>query len=183
MAVNKEDLFVILERNIGWIENCDLKASILLGIFGVIVTICASTEFAQIFKKVILHCFNNINFLTVFYLIILILLTGLSFIGILYLVLSLKATISPKDFNNRGLCDNSILFCSSIVNNNKNVEDYVSRIKNTNEDELTRDIISQIYICSLICDKKFKRYNLGLKKSLIGLICFILLIIIGFLLI
>ena len=33
--LNKEDLNQILDRNVAWIENCDSKASIMLGMLGV----------------------------------------------------------------------------------------------------------------------------------------------------
>lgn len=163
MTVDKEDLYIILERNIRWIENCDLKASILLGIFGVIITICISTEFTQIFKTLVLYCINNINFWTISCLVLIMISILLTLAGIIFLILSLKATISSKEFENRGVDGDSLIFCSSIVYNNETLQEYESSIKDTDKERIRQDIISQIYICSLICDRKFKRYNLGLK--------------------
>ena len=48
---------------------------------------------------------------------------------------------------------------------------------------MDEDLISQIYICSIICDKKFKYYKLGLFLASIGSILFAVLILIGLLII
>ena len=49
------------------------------------------------------------------------------------------------------------------------------------KDTLKKEIISQIYINSEICTKKFKNYNIGLKYSIIGISIFLILIIVGYL--
>ena len=45
---------------------------------------------------------------------------------------------------------------------------YKEKIENCESEEMTEDLISQIYICSIICDKKFKYYKFGLIFASIG---------------
>ena len=44
---------------------------------------------------------------------------------------------------------------------------------------MEEDLVTQIYICSIICDKKFKCYKLGLLFASMGSVLFIGLFVIG----
>ena len=45
--LNKDDLNQILDRNIAWIENCDSKASIMLGTLGVTSSIVFAVDYSK----------------------------------------------------------------------------------------------------------------------------------------
>ena len=50
--LNKEDLNQILDRNVAWIENCDSKASIMLGMLGVTISIVFAFDYAAAVKEI-----------------------------------------------------------------------------------------------------------------------------------
>ena len=47
-------------------------------------------------------------------------------------------------------------------------------MESKNEENFLDDIIKQIYKNSMICSKKYERYNLGIKCSILGFILFII---------
>ena len=51
-------LLSILERNTTWIENCDNKASIVLGIVGVIFSVFLTTDYMGICYNIIRETFD-----------------------------------------------------------------------------------------------------------------------------
>ena len=166
----KDDLNIILDRNIQWINNCDTKSSILLGFIGLIISFVFNENFFK--KQFFYYIFNNIsNLILIFFLIISLIFI---MIGIGFSILSIKATIST-DFKENGLNMESLIYFSTIINNNYN--EYKNKVLNLKEESLCDEIISQIYITSIICDKKFKNYNQGLKYSTIGLVSLIIIVI------
>ncbi|MGI6252280.1 MAG: hypothetical protein ACOYJV_02480, partial [Aminivibrio sp.] len=42
--IKKEDAIDILDRIIGFVNNCDSKSSIILGVFGAVITLVFSTD-------------------------------------------------------------------------------------------------------------------------------------------
>ena len=175
--IEKDDLYQILYRNISWIENCDTKASIILGGIGVIVAIFLSSEYVIEIKK-ILECMSSQGVSGATYIILGISALLAVFTGLLYLVRVLLAKTSTKEFKERGLKTDSMTFFSSIAQNKK-FRDYKVKIENCSESYLRDDLISQIYICAQICTTKFRNYRIGLILSMTGLISFSILLFIG----
>ena len=65
---NKEDIYKNLDNIISWINNSEVKASIALGLFGVIITVLFTNDsiikkYTDLLKEVI----KNINFSDVLY--------------------------------------------------------------------------------------------------------------------
>ena len=90
----------------------------------------------------------------------------------------LFARVNPNEFSNRGIKSDSLSFFSSIVKH-KSLSSYKQKLEKCETVQMEEDLISQIYICSIICDKKFKYYKLGLLFASIGLILFVVLFVIG----
>ena len=82
----------------------------------------------------------------------------------------------------RGIKSDSLIFFSSIAKH-KSLSSYKRDLEKCGTKQMDEDLISQIYICSIICDKKFKYYKLGLFLASIGSILFAVLILIGLLII
>ena len=167
MKLDKDDLNQILDRNIAWIENCDNKASIMLGAFGVALSVIFALDYATIILNVIQEKWSNP-----------------SFGNIAFLILVTLKTLTPKiDMRNLGadekMCSNSIIYFSTIAIHS-NYTKFLDRLKETNDDNYLNDISSQIYICAKICDLKFKDYKKGLHFSISGLLAFMLLITCGY---
>lgn len=168
-----EDARDTLDRIIGFIGNCDTKASVILGILGVILTIIITDSFLTNFYIVIQVAMTSGTTLSVFFLISLIVTLIVFLIGILFIVSSLVAKVSPSKK------DSKIYFADIALNSNCNI--YKKKVINQTEFDKIEDLIIQIHINSVICTRKYKRYNRGLVFVLIGFGLLMVLFVIGML--
>jgi hypothetical protein len=180
--IDKDDLYKILERNDLWINNCDTKASIILGFIGVILGILFASDYITKISEIYKYMIDNIRFLTILYIIITSLSICTVVVGVLFLLFVLVPKTNAEIFKEKEVTGNSLIFFSSITKN-KSFQEYESKIKICSEGDLLNDITSQIYICSLICDKKFQNYKRGLFLSILGFAIFAIMIVIGILVI
>ena len=67
---------------------------------------------------------------------------------------------------------NSKIFFGSICKNST-YSQYKERMLNCNEDEYINDIISQIYLNSIICNRKFNNFKNGSITAFIGFFSFL----------
>lgn len=178
MPIESEDLNTILDRINNWINNCDTKSSIVLSFIGILLGIIFTTDYItklfEIYKKIYLST-NLVN--------LLFLLFSIGSIiciikGIIHLILSIRAKTNIN--NEYGLITDSLIYYKTIAANS-NYKEYEEKMNKLNQDTLKKEIISQIYINSEICTKKFKNYNIGFKYSIIGISIFLILIIVGYL--
>lgn len=161
----------ILDRIIGFISNCDTKASISLGLFGVIISIFFTTKSVTTFVNIVKQVIVDLSFCDVLFLV------GLSIPVIMFVfglwklisVLSASINLSGKD---------SLIYFKDIAEN-QTYNQYYSKFIAANTSSLLKDFISEIYINSKICSRKFESYNKGLHCCLGGLVLFILLFIVG----
>jgi hypothetical protein len=65
------------------------------------------------------------------------------------------------------------------ISKNANYLIYKEKLLKMSDEDFINDIISQIYINSVICSDKYKNYKCGFKYSLIGFCAFIFLWIVG----
>ena len=164
-----------LERNLGFISNCDNKASIILTAVGVLLTIILTSEGLASIKDILKKSLSQITFLNFIYMFmffssVIILLSGILF---LISVLIARSGISEtKGFKN------SLIFFGGINSFNR-IANYEKAVKKMDKKDLLDDLISQIYINSKIATKKYRKYNLGLKFTVIGFFLFIGVILFG----
>lgn len=173
-----EELKEILDRNTAWIENCDSKTSIILGSFGVIAGILLATDYVSKFKSIFCHMASNVTLWTVVYIIFFFFAISLILAGCICWITVLFARVNLNEFSNRGIKSDSLIFFSSIARH-QSLSSYKQKLKKCETSQTEDDLISQIYICSIICDKKFKYYKLGLLLVSTGLILFVVLFVIG----
>lgn len=178
----QEELKEILDRNTAWIENCDSKTSIILGSFGVIAGIFLAADYVSKFKSVFGYMASHVSFWTVVYIILYILSISLILVGCVCWLTVLFARVNPNKFSNRGIKLDSLIFFSSIAKH-KSLSAYKRDLEKCETKQMEEDLISQIYICSIICNQKFKYYKLGLFFASMGSILFAVLILIGLLVI
>lgn len=174
-CVDKADALDILDRTIDFVRNCDNKASIFLGTFGVILTIVLTTEGLNNLMSIVRMAIAQKTFCNSLYLLLLagsiiVMVFGLSQI---IKVLGVKIDSSAED----GLDVDSKIFFEHIRKNN--YLGYKVKLLATTEEVFLNDVISQIYINSCICHDKYKNYQCGLKWTLIGFCGFSVLWIIG----
>lgn len=168
---NAEAMQNTLDRIIGFINNCDTKASIILALIGVIVTVIFSgnmpDKFLQIYgkEKEISSCGS------ILYIILCLASVIAVVVGMLFLAAVLFARITGSNK------DSKIYFGD--IAENINAESYIEKVKSITVDTYIEDIARQIYINSKICKKKYHFYNTGLVVGLVGLIGFLALYLVG----
>ena len=167
LQLNHENLSEMLDRINGWIENCDTKVSIILSVYGVFAGILLTTDYVTRFIDIFRLALNKSIFpdIIIWGEILIPLLVVLC--GLFHLFSSLLAKIKLEEFQQRGVRADSVIFFSTIAKN-KSLSDYQSKLQNYSNDEIIEDFISQIYICSLICERKFSQYRKGLIKISMG---------------
>ena len=95
--------------------------------------------------------------------------------GILFLI---SVLIARSGISETKGSKNSLIFFGGINSFNK-ITNYEKAIKKMDKKDLLDDLISQIYINSKIATKKYRRYNLGLKFTVIGFFLFIGVLLFG----
>lgn len=173
----KEDAYTNLENINNWINNSDTKASIILALIGVILSILLTNDmllnkYVDLFKVVI----KDINFSDFLYIIFVLISLILLFLGLYRLIKVLIPTLKAKIDSNKP----SHTYFGSISNFSSSIE-FKESLKKTTEEELMDDILNQVYINSVICNNKFNNFKNGLKYSFVGLVSVIILFIIGIL--
>lgn len=176
--IKKDDLNQILDRTIGWIENCDTKASIVLGGLGIAISILFTFDYTEKILEILNRIFEAISFCNVLYLSFFFASLGILIYGGYCLFCVLIARTNTKDFSARGITTDSAIFFGSIASN-ATYQMYKDKLEAINDVNFEDDISSQIYICSLICQEKFKNYKKGLICSVGGFAMFILMLLIG----
>ena len=165
-----------LERNIGFITNCDNKTSIVLSTFGVLLTIILTNDGINKISYIVNCCFKEKTFCNIFYLLCLavsLFITGLGLIN-LCKVLFAKTTEEARGLKNA----NSRIFFTGIQNNG-DFNTFSKQFSSMTQKELLDELIEQIYINSCIAAWKYKTYNSGFKQTIVGFILFVIIIIIG----
>jgi len=155
-----------LDRIIGFVNSCDVKASIVLGIFGIVVGGLLSDSVLSM-----ILCNLNIAIgsdgLIAFIYLIMFAISSLSILtGLFSLICAISAKIKPS------IKDSKIYFVD--IAKNENEEAYKNKLVPLKEADVYDDLISQIFINSEICTIKYKRYNFGLKTLAFGIVVFLL---------
>ena len=174
--INESDGLDILDRNISFVQNCDNKASIFLGFFGVFFTIALTTDGITNIVSLINGFLAGTTLCSKIYLFLLAASAAIMVFGLFKIICVLFAQL---EFPNESRLDvDSKIFFGHIAKNN-NYSDYRMKLSNLSKEEYWNDIASQIYINSCICKNKYDLFNCGAKCSLIGFAGFISLWIIG----
>ena len=153
-----------LNRIDNWIARADSKISFALAfevfLFGVIFS---NKKIPRLFNFNSGHtCLKTIGIISL-------IITLVSLICALgFFLFGLRAKIKPKP----GISDKSYLFYGSIKN--MCFESFQKGVYNLKDNDLKLDYLSQIYINSSICNKKFQHFNNGLICIFILIIPFLL---------
>lgn len=165
-----------LERNIGFVTNCDNKASIMLTAIGVLLTIFLTNDGLKEIYDIIESCINATTVCSVLYLICFVVSVFIMAVGIFNLGSVLVAKTSEKADGLEGV-DSRIFFYG--IRKNRDFNSYRSKFYSMEQKELLDELIAQIYINADIATQKYEKYNLGLKRTFIGFVIFIIVFLIG----
>lgn len=163
-----ESLELSLDRVNSWISNCDQKAGLLLATIGIVLAILFATDFVDVVKSSIIEPFmlclkepEHYEFSSsrFFFFISLLLSVLTCVISSVYSLRTISAELNAKEISkiNPSLLSDSYLFFQTI--SSKSYEDF-SEFEGV---EYQKDLLSQIYINSSICSKKFGFYKVALR--------------------
>ena len=165
-----------LERNIGFITNCDNKTSIVLASFGVLLAIILTNEVINEIFHIVNTCIAMKTFCSILFLLcsagaVFVMLLGMFNLGS---VLVAKTSEEAMGRDNERSC----IFFSGIAKND-DYNTYNQKFLAMDRDGLLNDLIEQIYINADIASTKYASYNRGLRRTAIGFLSFIVLLLIG----
>lgn len=168
---NADVLFNVLNNINNWTMNCDTKASVILGSYGVAFSLLLVTDVLTKIIDTIKSCFDSFNVMKLFYFTLFViscicLITGFTF---------LVSVLVPRIDKN----EESLMFFAS-VNENKDVNIYKEKANKYSEKNTINDLQNQIYAASKICTTKFTLQKKGLIFSVIGLVLIFVWIIIAY---
>lgn len=167
-----------LERINGWIDNCDTKAGTILALIGVLLTIVFTNEGLNELYKLMSRVFPPRSFCGFLYLLLFVSSVILLIIGLLHLIWTLMAVTDAKKYSQSGVTTNSLLHFKSISDRTDYQRLYDDFITQSKESYLN-DLMSQVYINSIIANKKYENYNNGLRYTIEGFIAFIIMFLLG----
>lgn len=165
-----------LERNIGFVANCDNKTSIVLAIIGVFLTIILTNDGLNKIYGIISTCIEMKTFCSIMYLFALGVAIVVMVLGIFNLCIVLIAKTS-ETAEGVTLTNSRIFFTG--INKHGNCEIYKAKFYEMGEQELLDELIAQIYINSNIASEKYNKYNRGVKWTIIGFGLFVVILLIG----
>ena len=165
-----------LDRNIGFVTNCDNKTSIVLATFGVLIAIILTNEGLNKILNIVKNCVEVKNFCNILYLIcffgsILTILLGFINLGSVLMAKTSEYAVGKKDTNSK------IFFTG--IKKSGDCRSYSYSFNTMSNEDLLNDLISQIYINADIASTKYSRYNRGLRFVVIGFLLFVIFLLIG----
>lgn len=166
-----------LERNIGFINSCDTKTSIVLAIFGVLLTIIFTSDVSTEIIYIINTAYSTKCCCGVLYLILISASIIVLLIGLKNLICVLIGRIDVKGNNSSFNYDSRIFF--SGITKYEDDRKYRKNFSKMTEEEYFDEITSQIFINAKIADVKYQKYNWGLKCLVCGFLTFVVLVLIG----
>lgn len=176
-GIEQDELQKRLDRVIGWINNCDQKASILLAFVAVVFPLLFSSDFAPRAYKTLFPDFLQFwekgegEFSVMRALCFFFVLLSIWFVGksVYCLLKTLSGRISISDFKDQGLPEKSLIFFGSI--SKMEYQEYKKALGNPSKDlAIGEDLASQLYVNSKICADKFDSYNKALSFFLWGML-------------
>lgn len=165
-----------LERNIGFVTNCDNKTSIVLALIGVCLTIILTNDGLNAIDNIIKTCIETKTFCSIMYLLFLVGAIMVMVLGIFSLCAALIAKTSEEA---KGLTITKSRIFFTGISKHENFESYKEKFYKMSEQELLDELIAQIYINADIASQKYKKYNLGFKLVTVGFCLFVAILLIG----
>lgn len=170
-----------LERVNFWINNCDTKISFSLAFAGILLggffsSIIITGSLNKLIEKVMnMDAFNEYWEIKILEGSILVLIAFLICLisAISFLFNAKKGSIDPSIYKQSELTTNSTLFFGTIAN--EQFQAFKQKATTLSQTDLHNDYLSQVYINSKICQRKFTLYNKGVNYLKLSTGLFVLL--------
>lgn len=158
-AYDKNDAYQTLEMINTWISNIDTKVSFALTLAGVLIGFTFSADLPYALKRVTeVSKLSELNGGEIIAVILVCSLYISSFLSILYFMTAIIARIK---YPNKA---QSIFFFGSVAG--MELLDYKNKVQSMTKQLVIEDLEEQIHTNSMICSKKTKCYNIGIKLLL-----------------
>jgi hypothetical protein len=177
----KEEVVNSLDRINFWIGNCDTKISFSLAFAGILLGGFFSsgiiTGSLNKLEKKMIHIDNikhpwEMRLLEGTTLVLLAFIITM-IITITYLFKALKGSIDSSVYSQPGLTTDSQIFFGTIAN--QSFQAFKQKVTTTTESDIHNDYLSQVFINSKICQRKFTLYNKGIQYLIISTVLFVIL--------
>lgn len=162
-----------------WINNCDSKASILLALIGVILSITFTSDYIlkgiEDLVKGIFGVLKGIGGGCVCTNVILLMILGISLGYLIGSIKNLLLVLYARLDDSHSEENPSICFYRSI--SSMSYDEYKKRVVEIDDDTMNDDMLRQVHDCSQICMKKFTFYNESIRYMKVGLVLFAIYIL------
>ncbi|MGE9752985.1 Pycsar system effector family protein [Bacillus inaquosorum] len=162
----RDNLIQRLDRHLEWIKSCDTKASIVLAMIGIFLTLFLSEQSLVMLKKILTQSMHTINFSNILYLLIF----AFSWCIFIYGAFCLVKVLVPKNkevLDGEGLHRDSLYYFETTASNS--FSEFKRRVLAEDESDELNDILSQIYVNAQICSIKYEYFKKGIKFSFLGI--------------
>lgn len=180
-AEKKEESIKTMERINFWISNCDTKISFALAFAGILIggffssSIITGSLEELVNKLKVIKDMKNLG--EALYIgattLVLIAFILLIITSVTYLFRGIKGSIDPTVYTQDKLTTDSYQFFGTIQN--KAFTSFKDGFEAQTQNKLQNDYLSQIYVNSKICKRKFDLYNKGLTCLIYSTVTFIIL--------
>lgn len=168
---NDFDKITTLNNINEWIRNCDTKVSIVLGIYGVVLSLLFTSDFKNYVYKIVYSSLSVITIFNITFFIVFVLLCSVFICGLYRLI----SVLIPKI----DLTYSSTMFFAG-VSTYDSCEDYKNAVNQLLDEDIENDYLQQIYAAARICSTKFRNQKKGLEFTLLSILVFIIWYIVGF---
>ncbi len=177
----RDEMVEILDRNTAWIENCDNKASIILGVIGVVAGIFLATDYVEKLYDIILFMTSkeHLSIWSMLYILVIAASVVGMVVGCLFLIDVLVPRYRIDEYQKRGITQDSVIHYASIAKH-KTFTKFRNKLIRLSDESMIEDIAEQIYICAIICENKFAAYKKGLLICVFSFFLFTFMTILGF---
>lgn len=180
-GLDNEEVLQTLERINFWIHNCDTKISFALAFAGVIVAgFFSSSIITNSLTKLVkntIKIYTITRWWEITGLLTSILVLIIFFIciitAIVYLFMGLKGSLDTSLYKEKELSTDSLFYFGSIAN--QTFQSYKHKAITNTAGQIYNDYLSQVYINSKLCKKKFLFLNTGVKYLISSIGLFVLL--------
>lgn len=178
-----QDKINTLDRIIGWVENCDSKASIMMALVGVFLSILFTSDLLlsslqKMVSPISIYLKTGVGsvdwFITIKLMLFVCMVTCL-LVALFYLFSSLSAKTCSSQTGDNNVRTNSLIHYGNIKK--KSYDEFRTSILAETETDKLDDILSQIYINSKRCQEKFDDYNKSIRFIKNGIFLFVLFVI------
>ena len=144
------EMVEILDRNTAWIENCDNKASIILGVIGVVAGIFLATDYVGKLYNIILFMVSkdHLSIWSIVYILIIASSVVGMVVGCLFLIKVLVPSYKMEEYQKRGINSHSVVHYASIAKH-KTFTKFRNKLVRLSDEAMMEDLAEQIYICAI----------------------------------